>query len=231
MTCLCSADSLEEAPTEAGFHIDGHIEKVLSKLGDEQQQLRRYSRSFSEPNLAAHFLQAVESHLDHSTPPCQSHPCTPASCNARAQATSLNAAGNGHSSMPEAVHYVHNVRYPVHIRVMQFLAVLCQCTKSRGFSALQTLENGGENLLAADSSEEEEDNSQGIMTRLQSTVEATQVCHRILMHSLNGPCCRCMLGAHVAGWLHLSAEVSGLRAGCILSVVGGKDVRCCSSWQ
>ena len=62
----CSADSLEEAPTEAGFHLDGHIEKVLSKLGDEQQQLRRYSRSFSEPNLAVHFLQAVRSPLSHA---------------------------------------------------------------------------------------------------------------------------------------------------------------------
>ena len=56
---LRSADSLEEAPTEAGFHLGGHIEKVLSELGEEQQQLRRYSRSFSEPNLAVHFLEAV----------------------------------------------------------------------------------------------------------------------------------------------------------------------------
>lgn len=55
----CSMESLEEAPTEAGFHLDGHIEKVLSELGDDGQQLRRYSRSFSEPNLAMHFLQAV----------------------------------------------------------------------------------------------------------------------------------------------------------------------------
>ena len=57
----CSADSLEDAPTEAGFHLDGHIDKVLSELQDEgeRQQLRRYSRSFSEPNLALHFLQAV----------------------------------------------------------------------------------------------------------------------------------------------------------------------------
>ena len=58
---MCSADSLEDAPTEAGFHLDGHIDKVLSELQDEgeRQQLRRYSRSFSEPNLALHFLQAV----------------------------------------------------------------------------------------------------------------------------------------------------------------------------
>ena len=61
MLSSCSADSLEDAPTEAGFHLDGHIDKVLSELQDEgeRQQLRRYSRSFSEPNLALHFLQAV----------------------------------------------------------------------------------------------------------------------------------------------------------------------------
>lgn len=64
---LRSADSLEEAPTEAGFHLGGHIEKVLSELGEEQQQLRRYSRSFSEPNLAVHFLEAV------STSPLHKH--------------------------------------------------------------------------------------------------------------------------------------------------------------
>ena len=59
---MCSADSLEDAPTEAGFHLDGHIDKVLSGLQEEgeRQQLRRYSRSFSEPNLALHFLQAVK---------------------------------------------------------------------------------------------------------------------------------------------------------------------------
>ncbi len=74
--CLpCSADSLEEAPTEAGFHLDGDTEKVLSKLGDEQQQLRRYSRSFSEPNLAAHFLQEVQVH-----PNCVITSCMPWMC-------------------------------------------------------------------------------------------------------------------------------------------------------
>ena len=62
-TLPCSDDSLEEAPTEAGFHLGGHIEKVLNELGDDQQQLRRYSRSFSEPNLAMHFLQAVSPSL------------------------------------------------------------------------------------------------------------------------------------------------------------------------
>lgn len=59
---------------------------------------------------------------------------------------------------------------------MQVQAVLQVYLRVKVLSAAQSMENGAENLLAADSYEEDEDNeSQGIMTRLQSTVEATQV--------------------------------------------------------
>lgn len=55
----CSVESLEPAPTEEGFYLGGQIEKVLSELKEEAQplQLRRYSRSFSEPNLFQHFMK------------------------------------------------------------------------------------------------------------------------------------------------------------------------------
>ncbi len=54
-----SVESLEPAPTEEGYYLGGQIEKVLSELQEEGQSLqtRRYSRSFSEPNL---FLRAME---------------------------------------------------------------------------------------------------------------------------------------------------------------------------
>ena len=52
----------------------------------------------------------------------------------------------------------------------------CSTLKVKVVSGLQNMGDGAENLPIADSSEEEEDSeSQGIMTRLQSTVEATQV--------------------------------------------------------
>lgn len=49
----CSTESLEPAPTEEGYYLAGQIEKVLSELQEEKEVLqpRRYSRSFSEPNL------------------------------------------------------------------------------------------------------------------------------------------------------------------------------------
>lgn len=54
-------ESLEPAPTEEGFYLGGQIEKVLSELKEETQpvQLRRYSRSFSEPNLFQHFMKVT----------------------------------------------------------------------------------------------------------------------------------------------------------------------------
>ena len=54
-------ESLEPAPTEEGFYLGGQIEKVLSELKEEAQpvQLRRYSRSFSEPNLFQHFMKVT----------------------------------------------------------------------------------------------------------------------------------------------------------------------------
>lgn len=57
----CSMESLEPAPTEEGFYLGGQIEKVLSELKEEAQpvQLRRYSRSFSEPNLFQHFMKVT----------------------------------------------------------------------------------------------------------------------------------------------------------------------------
>ena len=63
------------------------------------------------------------------------------------------------------------------------LIVPCQsCPSSmltpevKELSVVQNMEDGAESPAAADSSEEDEDDeSQGIMTRLQSTVEATQV--------------------------------------------------------
>ncbi len=57
-------ESLEPAPTEEGFYLGGQIEKVLSELKDEAQplQLRRYSRSFSEPNLFQHFMKVPPEH-------------------------------------------------------------------------------------------------------------------------------------------------------------------------
>ncbi|KAK9915385.1 hypothetical protein WJX75_008481 [Coccomyxa subellipsoidea] len=58
-----SVESLEPAPTEEGFYLGGQIEKVLSELKEEAQplQLRRYSRSFSEPNLFQHFMKQMQS--------------------------------------------------------------------------------------------------------------------------------------------------------------------------
>ena len=50
-------------------------------------------------------------------------------------------------------------------------------------SVVQNMEDGDENPPTADSSEEDEDDeSQGVMTRLQSTVEATQVRHCPTQH-------------------------------------------------
>ena len=53
-------DSLEPAPTEEGFYVGAHIEKVLSELKEQDAAPRlpqkRWSRSFSEPNLYMHFL-------------------------------------------------------------------------------------------------------------------------------------------------------------------------------
>jgi hypothetical protein len=63
---LCSMDSLEPAPTEEGYYLGGQIEKVLSELQEETDvmQPRRYSRSFSEPNLFQRALQACHHELD-----------------------------------------------------------------------------------------------------------------------------------------------------------------------
>ncbi|BDA43319.1 probable protein kinase and PP2C-like domain-containing protein at C-terminar half [Coccomyxa sp. Obi] len=57
-----SMESLEPAPTEEGFYLGGQIEKVLSELKEDAQpvQLRRYSRSFSEPNLFQHFMKQMQ---------------------------------------------------------------------------------------------------------------------------------------------------------------------------
>lgn len=55
----CSMDSLEPAPTEEGFYVGAHIEKVLSELKEQDGAPlppKRWSRSFSEPNLYMHFL-------------------------------------------------------------------------------------------------------------------------------------------------------------------------------
>ena len=46
---------LEPAPTEEGFYLTGNVEKALAQLREDKEPampFRRYSRSFSEPNLA-----------------------------------------------------------------------------------------------------------------------------------------------------------------------------------
>lgn len=52
---------LDSAPTEEGFFLAGHIDAALASLHSEDSAAlaaRRYSRSFSEPNLTLKVLQA-----------------------------------------------------------------------------------------------------------------------------------------------------------------------------
>lgn len=52
---------LDSAPTEEGFFLAGQIDAALASLHSDESSVlaaRRYSRSFSEPNLTLKVLQA-----------------------------------------------------------------------------------------------------------------------------------------------------------------------------
>jgi hypothetical protein len=69
LACGRSMDSLEPAPTEEGFHMGGRIEQVLSELQAREEPpapQRRWSRSFSEPNLYMHFLLQARAFLGNN---------------------------------------------------------------------------------------------------------------------------------------------------------------------
>lgn len=77
-------ESLEPAPTEEGYYLGGQIEKVLSELQEDKEVSapRRYSRSFSEPNL---FLRAMQASFAVSL----EHPLLPSSMNHTPTQTSV----------------------------------------------------------------------------------------------------------------------------------------------
>ena len=126
-------------------------QRQASTWTGERQQLRRYSRSFSEPNLAL-FLQAVRADFIRPMSSFFAHDfmcygCTPAFLLSRAMLPSKTI----------------------------FMALQSLLAGAKQKAAAQKLQEEGEDVTLADSSEEDAD-ADNVMSRLQGTVEAVQVC-------------------------------------------------------